>query len=392
LNKSGLTKSGGNTDLAFAVVVLASYFAIFTSIPAASNTKIFILILAGIIYLSLGIYGYSYAVRCDGLGIKIAYFLIQIIFGSLIIYLGGKGGFDAMMLLPLAGQSVMLLPSGWSYLTNLVIFGGYSLAIAPLSLSLIEMLSKFPIFLAGQIFIMVFTQMAVSEEKARTEVERLAVELGEANTRLREYALQVEELTITKERNRLAREIHDGLGHFLTTINMQLQAARAILNVKPMLAADTLTKAQTLTQEALTDVRNSVASLRSATDQELPLPDSLKKLLGNFGTSGIQTQLIIIGNPRTLLSQVTLTFYRIIQEALNNIYKHSKATLVQITINYLDTSEVKMTIKDNGIGAASLEGGFGLIGIKERVHLLDGQVSIDTAKGAGFTLEVKLPG
>ncbi len=73
--------------------------------------------------------------------------------------------------------------------------------------------------------------MAVNEERARAEIEKLYKELEGANNRLRDYVLKIEELAITKERNRLAREIHDGLGHYLTTVHMQIQAARAVMKL-----------------------------------------------------------------------------------------------------------------------------------------------------------------
>ena len=101
------------------------------------------------------------------------------------------------------------------------------------------------------VFVVVFTQIAVREREARAEVERLAAELTEANRKLREYADQVEELATARERNRLAREIHDSLGHYLTVVNVQIEAARAVIDDRDR-ALDVLRKAQLLTHEGLT--------------------------------------------------------------------------------------------------------------------------------------------
>src|SRR5512140_1806651 len=93
-------------------------------------------------------------------------------------------------------------------------------------------------------FVAFFSRLTLAEQRAREEVERLAAELAEANRKLRNYAVQAEELATTKERNRLAREIHDTLGHYLTVINVQLSAAQAVMETDHQRAADALGKAQ----------------------------------------------------------------------------------------------------------------------------------------------------
>ena len=223
-----ITQTGNGVDLAFAVVVLASYLATFSSIREASLTKIVLLILLGIVYVNLGIYGYSVASKSQFIWEKLLYFLIQIPIGGLIIYLGGGVGYNALVLLPLAGHSIVLLKSFWLYAANFAIGAAFLVTSRLMGASLSETWPNLLTFLAGQVFILVFTQMAIDEQRSRKEVERLVHELQAANDQLRLYAVQVEELTITKERNRMAREIHDGLGHYLTTIHMQLMAGRAV--------------------------------------------------------------------------------------------------------------------------------------------------------------------
>ena len=185
--------------------------------PADNLLELLLMIGLGIAYMAIGIYGYAFAVRSGKLHYHLAYFAIQLLLGGMIVFLGKGAGFNAMVLLPLAGHSVVLLPRSWRLAVNIAIVGTYALALNPPGVNNWGMIwSGMPLFLAGQIFIVVFTQMAVSEEKARAEVELLVKELEEANQRLREYSLQVEELTITKERNRLVRQIgfqHDAL-HF----------------------------------------------------------------------------------------------------------------------------------------------------------------------------------
>ena len=306
----------------------------------------------------------------------------------------GKGvGFNAMVLLPLAGHSVVLLPQNWRLVVNLGIVTTYAMAMAVFTGSNWALVwSGLPIFLAGQIFIVVFTQMAVSEEKARSEVEKLVKELEEVNQRLRQYSVQVEDLAITKERNRLAREIHDGLGHYLTTIFMQIQAARAVMKGDPEKAQDAMGTAQTLTQEALVDVRRSVSALRDMPVDSLTLQEEIEKMLKNCEAIGISSDLKVLGSPRALSPQALLTVYRAVQEGINNTCKHARASRLSVVLDYTREDEVKMVIQDDGVGASQMTGGFGLMGIRERVRMLNGEVMIDTKPGDGFRLEVCVPG
>ena len=383
--------TGSDADIAFAVVVLASYFSTFSQMQRTSSADLLLMIGLGVAYIAIGIYGYSFTARAGKLPLFLVYFAGQIVLGGLIIYLGKGVGFNAMVLLPLAGHSVVLLPQTWRLIVNLAIILVYVSALQVTSnWSLVS--SSLPVFLAGQIFIVVFTQMAVNEEKARSEVEKLVNDLADANQSLRAYALQAEELAITKERNRLAREIHDGLGHYLTTIFMQVQAARAVMKIDPQKSQDSLATAQNLTQEALVDVRQSVSALRDSDSERLPLPEEIGNLLRGCESAGISTELKVLGSPRVLTPQAQLTYYRAVQEGINNTVKHARATLLAVVLDYSQSERVKLILQDNGVGAHEMDGGFGLIGIRERVTLLYGEFNILTAPGQGFRLEVSLPG
>ena len=242
-----VVKTGKGLNLAFAVIVMASYFATFSSLQQASLLDIALLIVLGITYIAIGIYGFEYCLKKPSLVLRLAYFVIQIPLGGVIVYLTHGAGFNALLLLPLAGHSVVLLSSYWIQVANIITMLVYVGSVYAFSHNWVNVWTGLPIFLAGEVFIVVFTQMAVNEERAHGEVARLVTELEDANQRLREYALQIEELAITKERNRLAREIHDGLGHFLTTIFMQIQAAQAVLDRDPKRAKDAMITAQNLT-------------------------------------------------------------------------------------------------------------------------------------------------
>jgi signal transduction histidine kinase len=385
-------KTGAGADLAFAVVLLASYLATFSALQTASAMEILLIISLGIAYVSLGIYGYGFCARSNRAAVHLAYFAIQIPLGGLIVFLAKGAGFNAMILLPLAGHSVMLLGQ-WRMITvNAAILAAYVVAVLSFAHDWTTLFNGLPIFLAGQVFIVAFTQMAVNEEKVRREVERLANELSAANQRLREYALQVEELAITRERNRLAREIHDGLGHYLTTVHMQLRAAQAVLQKDPQRSLEIMHTAQNVTEEALADIRRSVGALRLNPGETMPLADEIRKMLKGYEMTGIATELRLAGQPRSLDSKSNLTLYRAVQEGLSNIVKHAAATRVCIRLDYTDDRIVRLAVEDNGQGTDQFDGGFGLTGLRERAMLLEGEFGVHSTPGEGFTLEIGVPG
>ncbi len=387
-----IIRTGGDADLAFAVVVLASYFTTFSALRTASVQDIVFLIGLGTAYLTIGIYGYAFCARSQTLVYQVLYFAVQIPLGALIVYLGRGAGFNAMVLFPLAGHAVVLLPRVTGYIAQLAIAFAYVLAVYSYSGSLQFVWEGFPTFIAGLVFIVVFTQMALNEEASRQEVERLVNELTDANRRLREYALAVEDLATTKERNRLAREIHDGLGHYLTTIHMQIQAASAIQNRDPERAAEMLGKAQALTQEALTDVRQSVFALHQKADNHVLLTDQIEKLMENARSFGIEPNIQVLGTPRELALPVHWTLFRAAQEGISNTCKHSGANHLWIVLDYQKPDAVILAVSDDGAGNSEFKEGFGMLGLKERINHLGGKITFYSQPDIGFSFEVTLPG
>ena len=222
-----LTGPNRSGDLAFIVVVVVAYLVTFTTAsPAFSLLESALLILAGVVFTLLGLSGAAVCERVGSLTAAATYLAVQIALGTAILYL--SRGQAWLILLPLVGQGVVLLPR-W----GVVVVSGLVLValLTPLSIhgDWGDVVPTALRFLAAIVFVAVVTQIAVSEQKARAEVERLAAELAAANQKLRDYAVQAEELATIKERNRLAREIHDSLGHYLTVVNVQIAAARAVM-------------------------------------------------------------------------------------------------------------------------------------------------------------------
>jgi signal transduction histidine kinase len=237
-------------------------------------------------------------------------------------------------------------------------------------------------FVAAEMFVVAFAGVVAGERRARAD-------LGDANRKLAEYATQADELATAKERNRLAREIHDSLGHYLTIIHVQLQAAAIQIDRDPDEAKQLLAKAASLTHEGLEDVRRSVAALRASAIHDRPLAAAIADLAAELSTSGTATQFSVSGAPRPLSPAVELTLYRTAQEALTNVRKHAHAANAEVRLEYAN-GHVHLSVTDDGrLGPASPVLGFGLIGARERARLVGGHLEV--GRTPRFTVTVTIP-
>lgn len=379
------------TDLAFALVVFISFFSAFSSAPVTSLLLILVIIILGTAYISNGIYGFSYVRKTSNNAVRVIYFLSQFLIGGLIIFYGRGAGLSTLILLPIVAHSVIVMDENWSLVTNIGILLTFFISVGGYSRDLVAVWQSFPLFFAGQVIVLIFTQMAVTEQKARKRLQNLAEELSDANQHLSEYAAQVKEFTVTQERNRFAREIHDGIGHYLTTINMQISAANALINNEPIKAIEMLEKAKRLTSEALVDVRDSVYALREESMDLEDLPGRINSLVDGARTPGWEIQLKVKGEPYSLIPQAHLTIYRAAQETINNAKKHSGGSLIILEMDYSDPTRFTFTSTDNGITAGEITAGYGIIGLNERVRLLKGDVLVENNPGEGFLVKIELP-
>ena len=240
--------------------------------------------------------------------------------------------------------------------------------------------------------------VAIIQEVWATWQERLVlkvldqrtVDLACANEELRANAARAEDLAAERERIRLAREIHDGLGHSFTSINMHIHTALAMVETDPVRASSAIRTAQTLAKEGLAEVRRSVAALRNH-GLNRPVVEAVSALVNEAQTSGLSVHWEVIGQPFALPANAATTLYRAVQEGLTNVRKHAPTAHVQITLNYCPNYSIQLVIQDDGPGADTTDGGFGLVGMRERVEAVGGAVAIVTAPTQGFMLSVELP-
>jgi signal transduction histidine kinase len=242
-------------------------------------------------------------------------------------------------------------------------------------------------FLLGLVF--VFLQLLVN---AALSEQRNREELAIANNKLRHYVLQVEEIATLQERNRIAREIHDALGHSLTAFHLHLEAALRLLDSEPTEAKELLVEAKQLSADALQEVRQSVSTLRTDPVWERNLESAIASLIKDFQRSTNLSPRVNLIIPKAINANVKTAIYRIIQEALTNICKYANATNIEVRLQaYSD--ELQLNIKDNGKGfiQSQTTSGFGLQGMRERTLALDGHFEIVTAPDQGCQILATFP-
>jgi len=363
----------------FVAVVVAAYFTLIALTPRTAmmpDVSWVQLLPLCVLYLALGIWGFDYARRQNSVAISVGYLLVEFAIGMRINALAWGSGLP-LILLPLAAQAVILLPRLLAAAMCLLVIAGVS--------GNLSWVPEWPHWLrniaqasAAVVFVIVYVGVAQREREARQRTEALSAEVAQ--------------LAAANERNRMAREIHDTLGHYLTVIHVQLEAARAVIGTDADRGMLAVTRAQALAKDGLTAVRQSVKALRddagveSVAEQIASLVDSVRdeRFSATFRTSG---------KPRPVSAAVAFALHRTTLEALTNVRKHADATSVEIELAFRDNGRVQLRVHDDGKGAADeAEGpGFGLKGIRERAEQLKGNATYRTAPSEGFTLYVELP-
>lgn len=258
--------------------------------------------------------------------------------------------------------------------------------------------------LAGFIFTSAFSfsNRLLHIERSRSrrlfhQLETSKQELEQAHTQLQQYTNEVEELTVIRERTRLAREIHDTLGHYLTIITIQLETISKLFGRDPAQALNEVEEARKVAAQAMQEVRNAVTALRPGGAAQLQPLEAFNHLGDEFrrGAPGVELVLDLDTALPPLTMEIQHTLYRVAQESLTNVRKHAQATKVLVRLRY-EQETVELLVRDNGKGQEQegkeqLTGGFGLVGLRERVELLGGQVSFGPIEPTGYRVLVRIP-
>lgn len=242
----------------------------------------------------------------------------------------------------------------------------------------------------------------VKESASRAQAERVLGELRKTHADLAEFSRQA--IEAGEARTSLARDIHDGLGHYLTAMSVQLEKALAFRSIDPAAADQALNESKRLVAVALQEIRSTMGALGES-EVDLSPMKSLAELAQYMGHGSLMVQLNIEGDESGYSRQVLMTIYRAAQEGLTNVQKHAGAGQVEMKLEFGE-AEAQLEIRDDGKGFApesvgempeqAGEGavgqlGYGLQSMKERLELLGGDLRIESRPGGGTELHIRVP-
>ena len=266
-----------------------------------------------------------------------------------------------------------------------------------LSTNWLSMLSGFAFVGAFSLSNRLLTTERERSSRLLSQLETSNHELETAHAQLQHYAKEIEELAITRERTRMAREIHDTLGHYLTIITIQLETMSKLQEHDPARVHTEIEEARRVAAQCMQEVRIAVAALRPTSIANLDLKQALIQLASEFRRAVPETELTL--DLETLLpthsAELQLALYRAAQEALTNVRKHTRAAKVLLRLRY-ENESIELMVRDNGQGMMATDflpqqsSGFGLIGLRERIELLGGQVSYGPAEPAGYRVTARI--
>jgi signal transduction histidine kinase len=250
-------------------------------------------------------------------------------------------------------------------------------------------------FMAGMIFVLVVTLLQRRSENEKMRAEGLLKELQTANLELKAAQEKEKELAVAGERMRMARDIHDGLGHHLTVLSIQLQAADKLVQRNPQAAVEAIQTCRGEVRAALEEVRRSVEVMRQTPEESQPLDLMLSGLVQGFDEhTGLKADFESSGTPFELSSFARQTLFRAVQESLTNIQKHGKGVgRILVKLEY-SPQDVRLAVSDDGEKPAEGFGGpsgYGLQGLKERVNQLGGEFCCGPGAIRGFRVDVTIP-
>ena len=202
-------------------------------------------------------------------------------------------------------------------------------------------------------------------------------------------------LAVAEERTRIARELHDVVGHSVSVMTVQASAARRLLKPHQEKEREALLVVEQTGREALAEMRKMVGVLRRPEEAPALAPqpslEHLDALVAHTRERGLPVELRIEGAPESLPAGVDLTAYRIVQEGLTNAIKHARARRAEVLVRYGD-GDVELMVTDDGTGDGGGEsGGHGLVGMRERVAVYGGELEAGPIAGGGYRLRARLP-
>jgi len=237
---------------------------------------------------------------------------------------------------------------------------------------------------AARITLLYLVPFIVSVLAERERAQHLRLEV--AHQRLQRHAATVEQLAVSRERNRLARELHDTLAHSLSALTVQLEALRTLLKNDPAAAEPTVGELADLARHGLEDSRQAIRALRREPVEVLGLENALRDMLAAFqARNGVPAYLSVAGNGLDLTTDEALALYRIAEEALINAERHATAQKVEVRLA-CGSERVDLVIRDDGTGFDPQgvdPDRYGLTGMAERASMVGATLEVRSRPGGG---------
>jgi signal transduction histidine kinase len=238
------------------------------------------------------------------------------------------------------------------------------------------------------IIVIVYIIRSVIIDKSKTE--KLNKELTNANLKLKEYSEKIEELTISKERTRIAQELHDSIGHSLVALRMNLEYAENVVDLKPEKAKEVINKAYTISKDCISKLREVVSVLKEDSGIK-NLRAGINELFGNFrDNEKYKFNLKMDDEIEKESTNIKSCIYKTVMEGITNGIKHGNAYTFNIDINKVQDNII-LKISNNGLGCRDIKKSNGLNGIEKRIADLGGSVKLYSENDIGFIIDAAIP-
>ncbi|MCX7923622.1 MAG: sensor histidine kinase [Clostridia bacterium] len=318
----------------------------------------------------------------------------------LITYIGlfDKTGVYFIYYMPIISESNMRFSSPFSIFVGFCAFlsGGATYFINEghkdlhsLGSSLLELSISFGVAIVFTFSMSYLVKLQVLE---KDKLQRSNNELEQAYKILLDNAAKIQELSVEKERTRMAREIHDTLAHTLTAAIVQMEACKKLIDVDLSRAREEIINAQQLTRDGLNDVKRTIKALRPQMLENRSFFEAVLTLIKDTRqNTNVQVDLNKnISMDLKLEAATEVALFRIIQESITNSIRHGNASRIRVDINH-EANLLKIHIGDDGKGCSYIKKGYGLRGITERIEALQGVVKFSSLEGKGFETSIQIP-
>lgn len=378
------------------VTLVLAMFAVSTVMQSVSLRAPLVLIaFLCLVMLQIVLHWFSPRVAPD-IRWSVAYFVLQGITAFAATLLANDAGVAMVLFIALIGEAVGMLRDVRSKL--MVVAGLAGLAVAA-GLAVMDG-SSLPAWVGSALpvaaFTIIYTYLYIRQAEARAQAQSLLKELESAHQQLSAYAMQVEELTRTAERQRMARELHDTLAQGLAGVVLQLEAVQAHLQNENLARASQISQqAADRARTTLAEARRAIDDLRANRSGEMQLESALRAEVERFvSATGIACE-VNLNFPEKMDESTSEHAARICSEGLANIARHARASSVQLEVRHTETDLI-FELKDNGMGfdpaiTQNQPGHYGLLGMRERARLAGGSLLVESAPGKGTMLSVRLP-